>query len=141
MTGRSFDVEDPRELVLGFGYLWATGRDGLFRIALDGEDIDKVLALEDPSDVAVDADRVWVLDRAPQPEVMRLDPETLKVDGSAFVGPDPRALAAGAGAIWVANTGDGTVSEVDPRPPRRSNGQSPSAVGRPTSRPRAGRCG
>ncbi len=76
IPSRGFDVEDPRELALGFGYLWATGRDGLFRIDLGGGDIDKVLELDDPSDVTVDADHVWVLDRAPQPEVMRFDPET-----------------------------------------------------------------
>ena len=112
--GRGFDVEDPRELALGFGYLWATGRDGLFRIDLGGTDIDRVLDLGDPSDLTVDDDRVWVLDRSGQPQALRFDPDTLKVDGAAFVGPDPRAIAAGAGAIWVANTGDGTVSEIDP---------------------------
>ena len=73
-----------------------------------------MLELTDPSDVAVDGRRVWVLDRRPQPRALSVDPDRLEVDGEAFVGPDPRALAAGAGAIWVANTGDGTVSEVDP---------------------------
>ena len=74
--GRGFDVKDPRELSLGFGFLWATGRDGLFRIDLSGNDIDRVLELDDPSDVTVDDDRVWVLDRSPQPQVLRFDPET-----------------------------------------------------------------
>lgn len=31
------------------------------------------------------------------------------------VGSDPTEVAAGAGAVWVANTGDGTVSRIDPR--------------------------
>ena len=30
------------------------------------------------------------------------------------VGPSPRFLAAGAGAVWTLNQGDGTVSRVDP---------------------------
>jgi len=129
--GRGFDVEDPRELALGFGYLWAAGRDGLFRIDLSGTDIDRVLDLGDPSDLTVDDDRVWVLDRSGQPQALRFDPDTLKVDGAAFVGPDPRAIAAGAGAIWVANTGDGTVSEIDPETAETLH--SPVEVGgRPT---------
>src|SRR4029078_11531976 len=86
---REVDIEDPRELSLGFGYLWATGRDGLFRIDLGGGDIDKVLELDDPSDVTVDDDHVWVLNRSPQPQVLRFDPDLGKVDASAFVRPDP----------------------------------------------------
>ena len=129
--GRGFTIEDPRELALGFGYLWATGRDGLFRISLDGSDIDRVLELTDPSDVAVDGRRVWVLDRRPQPRALSVDPDRLEVDGEAFVGPDPRALAAGAGAIWVANTGDGTVSEVDPAT-ATTIGRPVAIGGRPT---------
>lgn len=31
------------------------------------------------------------------------------------VGDGPVALAVGAGAVWVANSGDGTVSRIDPR--------------------------
>ena len=129
--GRGFTIEDPRELALGFGYLWATGRDGLFRISLDGSDVDEVLELTDPSDVAVDGRRVWVLDRRPQPRALSVDPDRLEVDGEAFVGPDPRALAAGAGAIWVANTGDGTVSEVDPAT-ATTVGRPIATGGRPT---------
>ncbi|MBD0330530.1 MAG: hypothetical protein ICV64_10575 [Thermoleophilia bacterium] len=30
------------------------------------------------------------------------------------VGDAPQAVAAGEGAVWVANTGDGTVSRIDP---------------------------
>ena len=91
----------------------------------------EVLELTDPSDVAVDGRRVWVLDRRPQPRALSVDPDRLEVDGEAFVGPDPRALAAGAGAIWVANTGDGTVSEVDPAT-ATTIGRPVAIGGRPT---------
>ena len=30
------------------------------------------------------------------------------------VGAEPEGIAVGAGAVWVANTGDGTVSRIDP---------------------------
>ena len=81
-----------------------------------------MLELADPSDVAVDGACLGAR-RRPQPRALSVDPDRLEIDGEAFVGPDPRALAAGAGAIWVANTGDGTVSEVDP--------ETATTVGRP----------
>jgi virginiamycin B lyase len=31
------------------------------------------------------------------------------------VGDGPAAIAVGAGAVWVANAGDGTISRIDPR--------------------------
>ena len=48
------------------------------------------------------------------------------------VGVDPGALAAGAGAVWVANRADGTVSRIDPRARVVTDtinvGRSPAAV-------------
>ena len=130
-VGDRLSITDPRELALGFGYLWATGRDGLFRIELDGSGIERVLDLSDPSDVAVDDGRVWVLDREPEPRAIALDPETPDETESAFVGSDPRAIAAGAGAIWVANTGDETVSRINPET-AETTGHPIQVGGRPT---------
>ena len=44
---------------------------------------------------------------------MRLDPRTNSVV-TIPVGDAPAALAAGAGALWAANSGDGTISRIDP---------------------------
>ncbi len=41
-----------------------------------------------------------------------VDPRAGVVLGSAATGPHPRFLAAGAGAVWTLNQGDGTVSRV-----------------------------
>ena len=44
--------------------------------------------------------------------VTRIDPDTASTI-SIRVGDEPAALAVGAGAVWVANSGDGTVSRID----------------------------
>lgn len=47
--------------------------------------------------------------------VALVDPRTNHVVGDVRVGSRPIAIAAGAGAIWVANADDGTVSRIDQR--------------------------
>jgi len=42
-----------------------------------------------------------------------VDPKTNKATDSIAVGPTPRFMTAGAGAVWTLNQGDGTVSRVD----------------------------
>ena len=37
-------------------------------------------------------------------------PQATQID----VGEEPEGVAVGAGAVWVANAGDGTVSRIDP---------------------------
>ena len=44
----------------------------------------------------------------------RIDPQTNQVVATIAVGPSPRFLAVGAGAVWTLNQGDGTVSRIDP---------------------------
>jgi YVTN family beta-propeller protein len=45
--------------------------------------------------------------------VWQLDAGTSQVVRRIQVGKDPRGIAFGEGSIWVANTGDGTVSRID----------------------------
>ena len=46
-------------------------------------------------------------------QVTRIDPDSNSVTSFA-VGRAPVGIAYGAGAVWVANSGDGTVSRIDP---------------------------
>ena len=46
--------------------------------------------------------------------VTRVDAATNHVAATIPVGPKPRFLAAGLGAVWILNQGDGTVSRIDP---------------------------
>ena len=45
----------------------------------------------------------------------RIDPAGNVVTATTPVGQGPSAVAAGEGAVWVANTDDGTVIRVDPQ--------------------------
>jgi virginiamycin B lyase len=47
--------------------------------------------------------------------VVRVDPKTNLISDRIAVGPRPRFTAAGGGAIWTLNQGDGTVSRIDVR--------------------------
>ena len=55
---------------------------------------------------------VWVV--SPDGVVLRIDPGSGRVVGSAAVGNGPSAIAAGAGSLWVTNSIDGTVTRIDP---------------------------
>jgi YVTN family beta-propeller protein len=44
-----------------------------------------------------------------------LDPETRKIVADVPIGGRPVAIAVGAGAVWVGNGDDGTVSRIDPK--------------------------
>ena len=46
--------------------------------------------------------------------VIRIDPATGSTASPIRVGALPSAIATGAGAVWVADGGDGTVSRIDP---------------------------
>jgi DNA-binding beta-propeller fold protein YncE len=130
--GFGLDLDYPRSLVHGFGHVWAATWDGLVRIDPTTGRQDGVVSLGKTTDVAVDRDHVWVLTRdAQQTSVVQVDPRSLKVTGKGFVGDDARAVAAGAGAVWVTNTADGSISEID-RESGRTVGRPLEIGGRPT---------
>lgn len=47
--------------------------------------------------------------------LVRIDPATNRVTETGAVGRSASAVAVGAGSVWVANFGDGTISRVDPK--------------------------
>ncbi len=63
--------------------------------------------------VAVTADAVWV--SYGYGEIARVDPDGNRVVKRFPIGNDPSAVAVGAGAVWVADSTDGTVTRIDPR--------------------------
>ena len=62
---------------------------------------------------------------------MRLDPESHDVIDTIEVGNGPVGIAVGAGAVWVANSLDGTVSRIDPATGREVGDRSRSGTRRP----------
>jgi class 3 adenylate cyclase/ABC-type transport system substrate-binding protein len=89
---------------------------------------------ESPFGVAVSGKVAW-LPRYSEDAVLAVDTATGQRQ-SVPVGDGPAAVAVGAGSVWVANAGDGTVSEVNPTVQRVvgapiyvGNGPSGIAVG------------
>ena len=56
---------------------------------------------------------MWVADTLDD-AVVRIDPSTRAVTTTIPVGRAPTGVAVGAGSVWVANSGDGTVTRIDP---------------------------
>lgn len=50
----------------------------------------------------------------PPNSVARIDGAAKRIESYTGVGTDPVAVAVGAGGVWAANAGDGTVSRLDP---------------------------
>ena len=63
--------------------------------------------------------------------VVRIDPDTRAVTDTIRVGRSPAGVAVGAGSVWVANSGDGTVTRINPttdKPATITVGGSPQAL-------------
>jgi len=105
-------------VAVGAGVVWVASADGTVRRF----DAQTGLAAGGPervpgaAGVAVGEGSAWVTSQ-PDGTVTRLDPATGRRQGPAIdVGPQPTDIAVGAGAVWVANSGqmNGTVSRIDP---------------------------
>jgi streptogramin lyase len=98
--------------------LWVTNRDDgrITRIDLgDPGNFDSFRVGELPEGIAVDGRNVWVVNEADE-EVIRLDAhEPSRELGRYPVGQKPSDVAVDdAGIAWVANTGDDTLSRIEP---------------------------
>ena len=115
------DPTGELSLAAGAGAIWVLSAAGgvLSRIdpgtnAVVGEI--PVLPHSYCADFAFDA--VWITnsgaDGVSTGSVQRIDPKTNRVAATVQTGPGPRFLAAGEGAVWTLNWGDGSVSKIDP---------------------------
>jgi peptide/nickel transport system substrate-binding protein len=66
-----------------------------------------------PVGMAVGAGALWVSDAA-NDRVLRLDPQSHRIEDRIPVGRNPSGIAASSRSVWVANTGGRTVSEIRP---------------------------
>jgi YVTN family beta-propeller protein len=102
-------------VAFGAGAVWVAG-DGsdptLWRVEKDRVVATIPLPFA-PRAVTASSRGVWIVD--PRGAVVRIDPGTNKQVTRIRVGRNPVAVAAGAGAVWVVNRGDGTVSWIDPK--------------------------
>jgi streptogramin lyase len=106
------DITFGSNLAAGAGALWATSDFGgpATRIGLDG----RVTPLASRADggVAAGEGAVWLGGR--DGTVVRIDPANGKVTATVRAGGDNRALAAGAGGVWIGDAAAMTLTRVDP---------------------------
>lgn len=67
-----------------------------------------------PTGIAADDTAVWVAHSATDGTVSRLDPESDTVAATVSTSTEPRGVAVGAGAVWVAGVTDGSLLRIDP---------------------------
>ena len=68
-----------------------------------------------PSGSRISSGRQSHLQKPEPGKVLRLDPATSNLDDVINVGKRPVGLATGGDSVWVANGGERTLSEIDPR--------------------------
>ncbi|MGH9278849.1 MAG: hypothetical protein ACRD12_12195 [Acidimicrobiales bacterium] len=106
-------------VAVGEKAVWAVdGERTLLRVDPGSKSITGRIDVADGAQqVAVGEGGVWISGRS---AVSRVDPATARVTARLEVG-SPRGLAAGKGAVWVANgQDDGTLSRIDPKSMRVS---------------------
>ena len=152
--GRS--AEGIGEVAVGAGSVWAVfGESTVARVDPTGPRLENVtIAGFSPTAVAVANDLLWIASSAGQSvEVFALDTFDQGPVKSVPVGRGPSALAFGHSAMWVANTGDDTVTRIDsdfvsdgtrsrsarartllPSRPRRSGSQTAAEPSRASTR-------
>jgi YVTN family beta-propeller protein len=115
----SLDRRTPTGIAVGEGAVWvAHGRSGqLSRVDPQfnqlGETIDVAAqGLAQQGAVAVGAGSVWAA--YGDSTLARIDPAQVRVVASAFAGGAPASLVVARGSVWVANSGESTVSRFDP---------------------------
>jgi YVTN family beta-propeller protein len=117
------------EVAFGEGAAWAAvnspaGVGELLRVDAASDVAHSTASGRIPLAIAVGFGAVWVSDLVASPEksakpepgkVLRIDPATSTLDDVINVGKRPVGLATGGGSVWVANGGERTISEIDPR--------------------------
>jgi len=109
--GRADLTQGAHALAVGGGSVWVAG-DGVTRVdpktlLPEGTPIPTGRA----EAIAFGLGAVWV---AVGNRVVEIDPDDNSIAASFQVGSNPRSIAVGGHAVWVANSSDGTISRIDP---------------------------
>ncbi|HUG94593.1 MAG TPA: protein kinase [Pleomorphomonadaceae bacterium] len=107
---------EPVAVAAGGGVVWVANSldQSLSRLAIGLTSADAPIALGfTPGALALDVDAgaLWIVDRAGN-AVVRYDTRS-RDQVRVPVGSRPAGIAIGAGGVWVANGGDGTVTRID----------------------------
>ena len=130
----SLENRTPTGLTVGAGAVWiAHGQLGqLSRVDPQFNHVTKTIPVAgaDSQRGAVDvgAGSVWAV--YGDSTVARIDPVAVRVSGSSFAGTNPTAVVVASGLVWVANSGDATVSRFNPSTVEEGPIGIPISVGR-----------
>ena len=108
---------DALSIAVGSGGVWLGGRSVVTRIDPDTGDVLASIPVagvvqSQSTSIATGANGVWFVGSS-QPRLYRISPSDDAVTSTAPVGNGPSGVAVADGAVWVANSRDGTVSRVD----------------------------
>jgi YVTN family beta-propeller protein len=133
----SFDRRTPTGVAVGEGAVWvAHGRSGqLSRVDPQFNQLAETIDVVQGSaggtpQGAVGAGSVWAA--YGESTLARIDPAQVHVVASSFAGAVPTALVVARGSVWVANSGDSTVSRFDPTTLEEGPLRTVSVGSRPT---------
>jgi YVTN family beta-propeller protein len=79
--------------------------------------------------VTTGADAVWAV--YADSTLARIDPGEVRITGTSFAGSAPAGIVVGSGSVWVANSGEATVSRFNPSTFEEGPLRSPSVGTRP----------
>jgi streptogramin lyase len=104
-----------RSLAVGAGAVWSAGGvpASIVRITPDGLRTTNRLSL-DAGSLAARGNRLWAVGQGSR-RLYEIDARTVSVVRAIPTRADPKGVAVGAGAVWVANAGDDSVMRYDPR--------------------------
>jgi hypothetical protein len=111
----------PRRIDAGEGAVWVGehgdgGPDRLVRVDPARGEVTRARAVpEGIADLRAAAGAVWIVTRTAPVVLLKVSPATLAPVRRFPLGGDARAVDVGAGAVWVTNHGDSSVSRIDPR--------------------------
>ena len=126
---------NPRSVAAGNGTVWVADPLGVTKLdAATGIKLGSGSAgspaYGETASIALDRAALWYATSA-RPSLAKLDLQSIAPTATFPVGRGPAGIAVGEGAIWVVNSGDGTVSRIDPRTGRTRTielGQTPGGV-------------
>jgi hypothetical protein len=117
-----------RPIAVAYGAAWFIVQDGgagnlsLARIDNSTGDVERVSAAGEPEYIAVGSGSIWTatcsgrtISGCPDPQLFRIDPQTLEAVATLELPGSPMALAFGGGSAWVAvHTDKPSILRIDP---------------------------
>jgi YVTN family beta-propeller protein len=134
----SLDNRTPTGIAVGEGAVWVAhgARGELSRVdpqfgqVTDTIEVAGTALGTQSGTVTIGEGSVWAV--YADSTLARIDPTEGRMVGTTFAGSTPAGVVVGSGSVWVANSGDATVSRFNPLTFEEGPLRAPSVGGRPT---------